>query len=199
MLAFVAVVQANSFVRFNTNLESCDSLVSCDDIVSVSDSLSKLSKYKYFSPNPNIAVIYSAVFPGLGQVYNRKYWKLPIVYAGFSCCIYSIICNSIKYNYYKNTYTSFSRVNFSEYSKRYQFGKFGKKYLEWSNKRNIFIEKLKNEKEFYRRYRDLSCIATFGWYALFVVDAYVDAQLFNFDIGEDLSLRVNIFFANEVL
>ena len=61
-----------------------------------------------FSPNPTKAVLFSAVFPGLGQVYNRKYWKLPIVYGGFMGCAYAISFNSRYYKDYSNAYLDFT-------------------------------------------------------------------------------------------
>lgn len=142
---------------------------------------------KVFKPNPTKAVIYSAIFPGLGQIYNRKYWKLPIVYGGFLGFSYAIAWNGRYYTDYSNGYkdimgddpTKDSWKNFLPYGKDPET--IDKEWLKTV---------LKRRKDFYRRYRDLSIIGTIGMYALCMLDAYVDAQLFDFDMSPDLSFRV---------
>ena len=142
---------------------------------------------KEFKPNPTKAVIYSAIFPGLGQVYNKKYWKLPIVYGGFLGFSYAISWNGRYYTDYSNGYkdimdddpTTDSWKNFLPYGQDPETVD-----QEWLK------TVLKRRKDFYRRYRDLSIIGTVAMYALSMVDAYVDAQLFDFDMSPDLSFRV---------
>ncbi len=140
-----------------------------------------------FSPNPTKAVIYSAIFPGLGQIYNRKYWKLPIVYGGFMGCAYAISFNSRFYKDYSNAYLDFtdSDPNTQSYNDFVPYG-----YVISSSDSAWFAGVLKRKKDFYRRNRDLSYIITVGLYVICMIDAYVDAQLFDFDISPDLSLRV---------
>lgn len=140
-----------------------------------------------FVPNPTKAVIYSAICPGLGQIYNRKYWKLPIIYGGFIGCTYAISFNSRYYNDYKDAYKDYveksgdSWMDFVPYQYRQDPTKMDSTW---------FVGVLKRKKDYYRRYRDLSYIITAGLYVLCMIDAYVDAQLFDFDISPDLSLRV---------
>ena len=142
---------------------------------------------KIFKPNPTKAVIYSAIFPGLGQIYNRKYWKLPIVYGGFLGFSYAISWNGRYYTDYSNGYKDImdddpatdSWKNFLPYGQNPETAD-----QEWLK------TVLKRRKDFYRRYRDLSIIGTVAMYALSMVDAYVDAQLFDFDMSQDLSFRV---------
>jgi len=158
----------------------------------------KIDSVKVFVPNSTKAVIYSAIFPGLGQIYNRKYWKLPIVYGGFLGCVYAISWNTTTYNGYRNAYrdvnaytratdpdrTALSWVNYLPYSGRDNPDQWLASY--GSNFKNT----LKNSRDFHRRNRDLSYIVTVGLYALAMIDAYVDAELFEFDISEDLSMRM---------
>lgn len=142
---------------------------------------------KTFTPNPKKAVIYSAIFPGLGQVYNRKYWKLPIVYAGFIGFAYAISWNGRYYTDYSNGYKDImdddpmtdSWKNFLSYGQDPETVD-----QEWLK------GVLKRRKDYYRRYRDLSIIGTIAMYALTMIDAYIDAQLFDFNISSDLSLHV---------
>ena len=142
-------------------------------------------------------MIYSAIFPGLGQIYNRKYWKLPIVYGGFLGCIYAISWNNTQYTGYKSAYGDFTDSNPDTNSwLAYKYYGYSDNPDEWTaQQREGFTNALKNKKDYFRRYRDLSYIITVGLYALCMIDAYVDAQLFEFDISEDLSFRMNpVFF-----
>lgn len=140
-----------------------------------------------FKPNPTKALIYSAIFPGLGQIYNRKYWKLPIVYGGFLGFTYAITWNGKYYSDYSSGYKDIMDDNPDTDSWK-NFLPYGQDPetvdKEWLTK------VMKRRKDFYRRYRDLSIIGTVAMYALSMLDAYVDAQLFDFDISSDLSLRV---------
>jgi hypothetical protein len=151
---------------------------------------------KPFKPDPTRAVIYSAVFPGLGQIYNRKYWKLPIVYGGFLGCIYAITWNGTQHSGYKNAYNDFSYGNLATNSweayRPYSMMDLDPDPAKWpDSERSWFQGALKNKRDYFRRNRDLSYIITVGLYALCMIDAYVDAQLFDFDISPDLSLRID--------
>jgi hypothetical protein len=146
-----------------------------------------------FKPNPTKAVIYSAVFPGLGQIYNRKYWKLPIIYGGFLGCVYAISWNNNQYTGYKDAYREFLDDDPETNAwLAYKYYSYSNNPNEWNSQQvNGFANALKNKKDYFRRYRDLSYIITVGLYAICMIDAYVDAQLFEFDISEDLSLRID--------
>lgn len=153
----------------------------------------KLDIQQAFKPNPTKAVLLGLV-PGLGQIYNRKYWKLPIVYGGLMGCMYAITWNNRNYKDYSEAYKDImydaatNPNNPEAWSQTWQVltALDPSSVINDSN----FKDRLKRQKDYYRRYRDLSIIITVGVYALTLVDAYVDAQLFDFDISPDLSMRV---------
>ena len=146
-----------------------------------------------FKPNPTKAVLY-AIVPGLGQIYNRKYWKLPIVYGGLMGCMYAITWNNKNFQDYSTAYKDImydAAVNANKpeaWSDSWQI--LTSLDPEQAIKDSNFKDRLKRQKDYFRRYRDLSIIITVGVYALSIVDAYVDAQLFDFDITPDLSMRI---------
>jgi hypothetical protein len=165
-------------------------------VVHASDSF----KLKAFKPDPGRVVWMAAIIPGYGQILNKKYWKLPLVYGGFLGCAYAIAWNSSQYNSYKNAYLDINKYNNSDINYKNAVDKnrsivsfyqmLPKGYtVETYHGYVEYEKKLKTGQDFYRRYRDLSIIATIGYYALTIVDAYVDAQLYDFDISPDLSLR----------
>ena len=136
-----------------------------------------------------------ALVPGLGQIYNRKFWKLPIVYGGLMGCMYAVTWNNRNYQDYSTAYKDImmdaAEPNrpVEEFHTSWQdFLGVGYDPKEWVTNTN-FQTQLKNRKDYYRRYRDLSIIITVGVYALSIIDAYVDAQLFDFDISPDLSMH----------
>lgn len=145
-----------------------------------------------FKPDSKRAVIYSAILPGLGQFYNKKYWKIPIVLGGAFGLTYAISWNGSRYNEYKEAYSDFvtdpairtSWHNFIPSNDEPQ------DYLDNSSKKEYLQSSLRRKKDFFRRNRDLAIIASVGVYALCIIDAYVDAQLYDFDISPDLSMRV---------
>lgn len=144
-----------------------------------------------FKPDPNRALLYSIV-PGMGQIYNRKYWKLPIVYGALMGCTYAITWNNKNYQDYKQAYFD---ILSSDPVKNNSWMDFipneteeGK--LSYITNTDFINNKLKRQKDYFRRYRDMSILITIGVYALSIIDAYVDAQLFDFDISPDLSMRV---------
>lgn len=145
-----------------------------------------------FKPDPMKAVLYSAICPGLGQIYNRKYWKLPLVYGAYLGCAYAIAWNGNQYNGYSKAYKDFTDDNPNTDSwVNYLYYGWSRNPDNWtSSQKSQFTSALKGKKDYYRRYRDLSYIITVGVYALTMIDAYVDAQLFDFDISQDLSMRV---------
>lgn len=119
---------------------------------------------------PARAAIYSAILPGAGQVYNRKYWKAPIVLAGLGTCYYFIQDNTKQYDRYKNAYLDVINGRADEFERRYS------------------ADQLRNVADTYHRWRDLSYVAISLVYILNVVDASVDAYFVRFDVSEDLSL-----------
>ena len=148
------------------------------------DSLKKEIDQKIWIPNPTKATWLALVIPGGGQIYNRKYWKLPIFYGGFAGCAYALTWNSKMYKDYSTAYTDAMNGN-KQSSSITDLLPPGYKISETQLK-----ELLRKRKDTYRRYRDLSIFAFIGVYLLSVIDAYVDAELSNFDITPDLSMKV---------
>lgn len=138
-------------------------------------------------PNPKRALWLALVLPGAGQVYNRKYWKLPIFYGGIVGCIYAMTWNNQMYHDYAQAYVDL--VDNDPTTQSYNsFLHLGTTITSANEERykNIF----KQRKDRYRRWRDLSIFATVAVYALSVIDAYVDASLSDFNISDDLSLHI---------
>jgi hypothetical protein len=127
--------------------------------------------------SPTRAAIFSAVVPGLGQAYNRKYWKIPIVYAGFGLITYFVISNTGEYKKYREAYQYVSSGDTTYIDNDYAF-----KYDE---------QQLLDAKNYYRRNMELSYIIGGLWYILNIIDASVDAHFFDYDISEDLTIRVD--------
>lgn len=150
----------------------------------LADSLKKEIDQKIWVPNPTKATWLALVIPGGGQIYNRKYWKLPIFYGGFAGCAYALTWNSKMYKDYSTAYKDAMNGNMQS-SSITDLLPPGYKISETQLK-----ELLRKRKDTYRRYRDLSIFAFIGVYLLSVIDAYVDAELSNFDITPDLSMKV---------
>lgn len=141
---------------------------------------------KQFTPDPTKATWLAVIFPGGGQIYNRKYWKLPIVYGGFVGCAYALTWNGQMYEDYSQAYLDIMDDNPGTDS-----------FMDllppgYPVDANIDYLKrvIKRKKDYYRRYRDMSMFIFIGVYALSVIDAYVDAELASFDIGKDLSMKL---------
>lgn len=139
-----------------------------------------------FKPDPIRALWLSLVLPGAGQIYNKKYWKLPIVYGGFLGCYYALSWNGQMLSDYSQAYLDImdSDPDTKSYEQMLP--------LNYSivGREEQFKEIFKNKKNYYRKYRDMSIMAFVAVYAIAVIDAYVDAELSSFDISEDLSLQV---------
>jgi hypothetical protein len=128
-----------------------------------------------YDHSPTRASVYSAVLPGAGQIYNRKYWKAPIVWAGLGTCIYFIVDNNSQYQRYKDAYIAIvddDPTTVDEFNGQYS------------------AQSVLNVTDTYRKWRDLSYIACGLVYVLNIVDAGVDANFVRFDVGNDLSLGV---------
>lgn len=140
-----------------------------------------------WKPDPKRALWLALVLPGAGQIYNRKYWKLPIFYGGFVGCAYALRWNNMMYRDYSQAYLDImdDDPNTQSYN---QFLHLGTKIDESNMSR--WQEIFRQRKDRYRRWRDLSFFVMVGVYALSVIDAYVDASLSEFDISPDLSLHV---------
>jgi len=146
-----------------------------------------IDKKEEFKPDPRKTLIFSAIFPGLGQIYNRKYWKLPILYGGFIGFSYAISWNNRYYQDYFQAYKDIMDED-PETNSWHNFLRYGQD--PESVDTTWLKDVLRRGKNYYRRYRDLSIIGTVALYGLSIMDAYVDAQLFEFDITPDLSMRV---------
>ena len=140
-----------------------------------------------WKPDPKRALWLALVLPGAGQIYNRKYWKLPIIYGGFMGCIYALTWNNMMYKDYSQAYLDImdDDPGTASYNK---FLHLGMEITPENEER--FIKIFKSRKDKYRRWRDMSFFVMLGVYALSVIDAYVDAELSQFDISKDLSLKV---------
>ena len=155
------------------------------------DSLRKIgerSKLKErFVPNPKKALWLAIVIPGGGQIYNRKYWKLPLIYGGFLGCLYAITWNNTMYRDYSQ---AFIDITDSDPNTKSYMNFISPHYDVESNVTRL-QDVFKRKKDYYRRFRDLSVFIMIGVYALSIVDAYVDAELSSFDISKDLTLKVH--------
>ncbi len=168
-----------------------------EKVVQLSDSM----KLKAFRPDPIRVAWMAAIIPGYGQILNKKYWKLPLVYGGFVGFGYAIAWNSSKYNSYKNAYLDINKYNTGDENYKKQIDKDPSKVSFYQvlpkgysvstyGGYTAYESALKSAQDGYRRYRDLSIILTIGYYALTIVDAYVDAQLYDFDISPNLSMHI---------
>jgi len=149
----------------------------------------------FWKPNPMRAVWLGAVIPGAGQIYNRSYWKLPIVYGGFMGCIYAITWTNNQYIGYKDAYRDIyydmQNGTLSDSPDKSYNAILPEGYtIETMGGASTYQSRLKEWQNTARRNRDLSILVSIAVYALSLVDAYVDAQLFDFDISNDLSLNV---------
>jgi len=151
-----------------------------------------------FKPEPLKATMLAVAFPGLGQVYNRKYWKIPLVYAGFGALIYSISVNGKNYNTMMKAYQDFtdnipatdSYISLITWAKPQEYDPV--LYPKDYNPSNAAWVKdnLLQAVDYYKKYRDLSYIGIAAWYIITIIDANVDASLFNYDISNKLDLTL---------
>ena len=142
--------------------------------------------FKRFNPSPNKALWYAALFPGGGQIYNRKYWKLPIIYGGLLGLIYGYSFNNKYFTTYSNAYRDLA------------LNSPNKSYLDFlppgydvEAKRDYLEKTFKRKKNMYRTWRDYCLVGMIGVYLVSMVDAYVDASLYHFDVSTDLDADKN--------
>ena len=143
--------------------------------------------WSIWKPNPQRALWLALVLPGAGQIYNRKFWKLPIIYGGFLGCIYALTWNNMMYKDYSQAYLDImdDDPGTASYNKFLHLGNTVTKDNE-----ERYKEIFRSRKDKYRRWRDMSFFVMLGVYAISVIDAYVDAELSVFDISNDLSLTI---------
>lgn len=148
--------------------------------------LDRLHNRKQFRPNPIRAMWMALVIPGAGQVYNRKFWKLPVVYGGFLGCAYALTWNNQMLRDYSQAYIDImdNDPNTKSYEAMLPMG------YSIEGREDRFKTIFKNKKDHFRKYRDMSILAFVGVYLISVIDAYVDAELSTFDISRDLSLHL---------
>ena len=145
-----------------------------------------LEDKREFNPSPERAVWMSALFPGLGQIYNRRYWKLPIVVGGFMGLGYATSWNN---NMLKDYSQAYRDIMDNDPNTKSYMDFFPPNTKEENLNKTWLTNVLKSRRDFYRRNRDLCIISCVGLYLLCMVDAYVDASLAHFDISPDLSLE----------
>ncbi|MFM2207775.1 MAG: hypothetical protein RL213_1750 [Bacteroidota bacterium] len=138
------------------------------------DSLTAISRAR-----ANKAALYSAILPGAGQVYNHRYWKVPLVVGGFVGLYYVSDFNNTYYKDFRTAYIA-RTDNDSTTSDNYPL---------------YTLQEIRVRMDYYRRNRDLSYILMGGFYILTIVDAYVDAQLKDFDVSDRLSLKIHPEFS----
>lgn len=183
-----AMAQKDSLAVESLSLEDSITI----DSVSLSKALApkalrKKRNWATWRPDTKRAMWLALVLPGAGQIYNRKYWKLPIIYGGFVGCAYAMSWNNQMYHDYSQAYLDImdDDPNTQSYN---QFLHLGAQ-IDASNIER-YKEIFRKRKDRYRRWRDMSMFVMIGVYAFSVIDAYVDASLSEFDISDDLSLRV---------
>lgn len=152
-----------------------------EDSLYVNNNLPDRESEEGFNPDPAKAAMYSAVLPGMGQVYNRKYWKVPIVYAGFAGLTW---------------YTMFAHEEFVRYRNAIDFRIDGNPETidEFAGDARYTDEVITRFKDYYRRQRDRTVIWTALFYVLNIIDATVDAHLFEFDVSEELGMKISPSF-----
>ncbi|MBW6533969.1 MAG: hypothetical protein K0B11_03090 [Mariniphaga sp.] len=162
-------------------------LIEADTIQSVQQ-LSETEEEEIHSPRK--ATIYSAILPGLGQVYNKKYWKVPLIYIGFGTIGYFMNWNNENYQLFRIGYDHLTDKNpeTQDYLK-IEAVRRNNYNLDNPTEFNNLKTALSRQQDYYRRNRDLLIISFVGFYGLNIIDASVDAHLFDFDISDDLTLK----------
>jgi hypothetical protein len=189
LLICVALTNFTHSVAATVQNDSINVITSVDSLqtVLVEDSVETYVSTSTFKPDAQKAVWLATVVPGLGQIYNRQYWKVPIIYAGTLGLVYGITWNDRMYVDYKKGYVDLMdgnpNTNYFDYLLPEGV------VLDDSN-RDYYTRTIKTKLDTYQRNRDLCIIATAVLYLLSIIDAYVDAQLFDYDISPDLSLQL---------
>lgn len=182
LIRYILLILALNYISINAFCQHVDTLKRGEIIEDI-----PLEKKKD-AHSPKTASIMSAILPGLGQVYNKKYWKPPIIYAGFAALIYATDFNSKNYSDYKEAY-SLRMDEDPETIDKYDV-QLDNEEIKYSD------DSLLKLKDFYRRNRDLTLIFIGGAYLINILDAAVDAHFYSFNVSDDLSfkLRPNIIY-----
>ncbi len=141
-----------------------------------------IKKKEYNPLAPATAAFYSAVLPGLGQAYNKKYWKIPIIYGGMATGIYFYIQNDKEYDRFRDAY------------KRRLAGFTDDEFWGDGANPNISTDRLIDAQKTSQKNKDISIMVTVAFYLVNIIDANVDAHLRQFNVSDDLSLEPNINF-----
>lgn len=156
-----------------------------------------MPKKHHFKAEPLKATMLAIALPGAGQIYNRKYWKIPVVYAGFGVLFYTAGANGRNYSTYIKAYQDFTDLIPETNSylkiipgdpKDYDPVLFPATYKPENY--SYYKDEILRLVDYYKRYRDLSYIGIAAWYLLSILDANVDASLFNFDVSNNLNLTL---------
>ena len=173
-------------------------LVCIQQNIYAQDTLAVAQSVKHkFKPETMRATMLAVAFPGLGQIYNRKIWKIPVVYVGFGALIYTAQFNSKNYILYMKAYQDFTdnvlatdsylKVVPPSFDRSFSdkiFNPKGYDVNSYDNYKGAMLQMV----DYYKRYRDLSYIGIAGWYLISILDANVDASLFNYDITPNLNI-----------
>lgn len=150
------------------------------DTVAIKPALKKAKVDSSFTPrhSPKVAAWHSAVLPGWGQAYNKKYWKIPVLYVGVASLIYGLTWNNKNYKEFRQIST-YLTDNDTSTIPVYNGNVLDGRYNNWAS----------SNRDYFRKNRDLCAIGLGAIYILNIIDANVDAHLFEFNINDDLSLR----------
>lgn len=187
LCSFVSRAQSNSpeIIEQNT-----DTIILNDSTAlltgKVAEPSKSISQELKFNPNPMRAMWLSALCPGLGQIYNRHYWKLPIVIGAFVGLTYGTSWNNRMLNDYSKAYRD---ITDNDPNTRSYMDFYPPTVKESDLDKTWLTTTLRNRKDYYRRYRDICIIGIAAVYLLNVIDAYVDASMMHFDVSPDLSMR----------
>ncbi len=185
------ITQLPTFTPEEESIVVSDTLSVVTEPAQLSDSLVvvKVREKKEFKPDPTRTIWMGALIPGFGQIANKKYWKLPFVYGGFMGFGYAINWNHGQYMAFKNGYID---ITDGDPNTNYHLKLLPRGYTleNFPGGEETFKNRLRSSMDYFHRYRDLSIILATGFYALVLLDAYVDAQLYDFNISPDLVLNV---------
>lgn len=180
---FLLLLQAVPAQENEIETSPADSLKT--DLQEKGISIEEVRKRENINPlAPSKAAFYSAVLPGLGQIYNRRYWKVPIVYAAIGTGVYAYIYNDTEYDRFRSAF------------KRRRAGFIDDEFYDINNsgivpgEPDLSDEALQDAQERFQRDRDLALVVTIALYALNIIDANVDAHLKQFNVDEDLGLDI---------
>jgi hypothetical protein len=140
---------------------------------------------------PSRAALFSALLPGLGQAYNQRYWKIPLIYGGFAAFGYFIQSNNFRYKLYLDAYnTKYAVSQIEQDDPEYEEKKAALEGNLYGAFKDVPIDRLQYYKNTYRRDRDFFIIMTILFYGINIIDAAVDAHFFTYDVSDNLSLKL---------